>query len=189
MGMIQFPWDHAPGVASETPSADPAPKRKAETPVNPATGLIQAQDDARKQYAPDPGKHETFCNDATYCIARKMKAPLGPLGDAQGSPYIANRMAQNLAESTEYRDVSPEEAQKLADEGHLVIGAWHNPAGHGHVVTVRPSGVPGDQPIGNSGPLLSDIGREDRIARQSRAFKAANHVFYYTPWQVKGDKH
>lgn len=191
MGLIQFPWKHAAEAPSGTPPKGPAPVSTPKDPasVNPASVLIQAQNEARKQYAPDQEHDHTYCNDATFCIARKMKAPLRALGDAQGNPYLANRMAENLAESPDYRGVSSEEAQKLADEGHLVIGAWHNPAGHGHVVTVRPLGVKGDQPVGNSGPLLNNVGQEDGIARQSGAFKAADQVHYYTPWKGKGGKH
>lgn len=190
MGFIQLPWDRV-GTGSDAPSptATHVPKPEAPPPANPAIGLIQAQDEARKQYPPNPATRETYCNDATYCIARRMKAPLRPLGDVQGKPYLANRMAQNLAESTEYRDVSPDEAQKLANQGQFVVGAWHNPTGHGHVDTVRPEGVPGDVPVGHSGPLLNDIGAEDHVARQSKAFKAADPVHYYTPWKGKGGKH
>lgn len=115
-----------------------------------------------------------------------MKAPLGPLEDAQGRPYLANRIAQNLAASTQYRDVSPQDAQTIGNAGHLVIAAWFNPVGPGHVVTVRPAGVPGDIPVGRSGPLLNDIGREDRVARQSMAFQPADQVHYCTPSEAPG---
>jgi hypothetical protein len=143
--------------------------------------LIATQNEARTQFRPSTREGPTYCNAATFCIVRDMGGSLRPLGDAQGQPYAANQMAQNLATSTDYRDVTPEEAQRLANQGNLVIGAWFNPQGHGHVVTVRPDGVTGDEPFGRSGPLLNDIGENDWIARQSGAFKAADKVFYYTP--------
>lgn len=145
--------------------------------------LIAAQNQARAKYQPSQADNQTYCNEATYCTVRDMGGPLGPLGDARGVPYLANRMAQDLAVSPEYTEVTPDEAQTLANQGRLVIGAWFNPAGHGHVVTVRPEGVWGDSPAGNSGPLLNNVGATDRITRQSRAFKSSDKVFYYTPVQ------
>jgi hypothetical protein len=90
-------------------------------------------------------------------------------------------MAQNLAVSPAYSEVSPQQAQVLANEGRAVIGAWFNPKGHGHVVTVRPEGVAGDKPVGNRGPLLNDIGAFDRVAPQSAAFRSGDKIYYYSP--------
>lgn len=177
LGRIEGGLRHS---ATPTPS-EPPPQPATPAPVYPAADLIQAQDAARKQFGAKPGLGPTYCNDATYAIARQLKAPLGPLGNSMNTPYTANQMAQNLALSTAYKDVTPEQAQQMADQGRLVIGAWHNPGGHGHVVTVRPQGVPGDQPAGNTGPLLNDIGRNDCVARQSGAFEPTDRVDYYTP--------
>lgn len=79
--------------------------------------------------------------------------------------------------------MTPAEAQALANQGQLVIGAWFNPNGHGHVVTVRPEWVPGDArpPRPGEGPLLNNVGASDAVERQSRAFKSADQVHYYTP--------
>lgn len=147
--------------------------------LGPAQALIQNA--ARKQYGPNASTKQTFCNQATCAIASAMGAPMGPLQDASGAPYSANDMAANLAESSAYRAVGPAEAQLLADEGKLVIGARANPDGHGHVVTVRPEGVPGDTPVGHSGPLVNDIGTNDQVDRRSAAFRNNQHVVYYTP--------
>lgn len=108
------------------PSKLPAPPGRSSTSSS-ASKLIEAQNEARRQNGPNLQKKQTYCNDATFCIARRMGAPPRALGDAHGDPYTADQMAHNLASSTEYRDVTPEQAQQLANQGDLVIGAWFNP--------------------------------------------------------------
>ena len=85
----------------------------------------------------------THCNQATAAAAVAVGAPTTPQ-DAQGPPYLANQQAQNLANSPDYQIVNGNDGQALANEGGLVIGAQQNPAGHGHVATVRPENVTGD---------------------------------------------
>jgi hypothetical protein len=144
--------------------------------------LIQAQDDARNnpefQRGPDGTTH---CNQATLDVAEAVGAPTGPLVDSDGNALLANQQARNLANSSEYAEVTPDRAQQVANDGGLVIAAYDNPNGHGHVATVRPESVPGDDPLGRSGPLLNDIGANDRIDRQSAAFRRSAVVRYYTP--------
>jgi hypothetical protein len=60
-----------------------------------------------------------------------------------GNPNLANTDARTLANSSQYHEVSPEEAQKLANQGVPVVAAQENPGGHGHVATVRPELMPG----------------------------------------------
>ncbi|MGH9475363.1 MAG: RHS repeat-associated core domain-containing protein [Terriglobales bacterium] len=150
-------------------------------PFPAVSALVAAQNAARVEFAPDPLTGQTYCKLATCSIAESVGAPMGPLTGADGSPLLANQIALNLAHSADYREVSSAEAQALADQGRLVIGAWYNPGGHGRLVTVRPEGVPGDHPAGLHGPLVNDIGSSDQVARQSAAFRAADHVRYYTP--------
>jgi hypothetical protein len=108
---------------------------------------------------------------------------MGPLTDKNSNPLLANQQARNLAKSSEYREVTPEEAQQIANDGGLVIVAYENPSGgSGHLTTVRPEGVPGDQPPrGGRGPLLNDIGANVRVANQNYAFGRGKTVRYYTP--------
>lgn len=184
MSTTQLPVQRVRAVANSRPVPPATPPGQSATPVTArmAAALIAAQNEARKLHGPDRKRGQTYCNEAACYIARKMHAPLGPLEDAQGHPYLANRMAENLAESPAYRDLTPAQAQQLANQGRFVAGAWYNPAGHGHVVTVRPEGLPGDSPAGHSGPLLNEIGENDQVARQSMAFKPADQVHYYAPW-------
>ncbi len=144
--------------------------------------LIDAQDAARNDPSLQKEKNgTTHCNGATCQIATKTGAPLGPLVDKNGKPVNANQQAQNLANSNQYREVTPAEAQKIADNGGTVIAAYDNSGGHGHTTTVRPDGVPGDNPRPGSGPLLNDIGNSDRVQHASQAFRKSAEVHYYTP--------
>jgi RHS repeat-associated protein len=130
---------------------------------------------------------DTHCNQATVCVAKAMGAPMEPLygkagPDKNGATQIrANDQAKNLAGSSSYREIEPDEAQQLADNGKLVIVAYENSDGPGHLATVRPDGVPGDKPVGSSGPLLNNVGRSVGVMRESRAFTSDADVHYYTP--------
>jgi len=143
--------------------------------------LVTAQDDARnnQDYAPDPDG-TTYCNIATAEIATRVGAPAAPLQNENSVPYLANRQAQNLANSQQYRVVTADEAQRLANQGQIVIGAQENPRGHGHIATVRPTGVTGDAPHAGNGPLINHIGNHVGIYPQSGAFVAGRNVVYYT---------
>jgi len=148
--------------------------------------LVAAQDAARTnpKFQPqewtgkDGQTHRvTHCNAATCAIAKEMGAPTKPIAGVD-----ANTGAVNLATSKDYFRVTPEVAQSLAMVGRLVIGAWENPGDHGHEVTVRPVGVPGDDPPAHGrGPLLNDIGRYDEVHYQNQSFPSSANVQYYTP--------
>jgi hypothetical protein len=60
-----------------------------------------------------------------------------------------------------YREVSPAEAQRLANQGVLVVAVQPH-FGHGHVATVRPGGS-------GSNPLINNIGKRVNIVPASRA--------------------
>jgi len=144
--------------------------------------LIQAQDNARNNPAFQISRDSTtHCNQATLNVVHAVGAPTGPLVDSHGNALLANEQARNLASSPDYTEVTPEQAQQSANGGGLVIAAYENPNGHGHVATVRPEDVSGDDPIGRTGPLLNDIGANDRIDHQSAAFRRSAVVRYYTP--------
>jgi hypothetical protein len=81
--------------------------------------------------------------------------------------------------------VTPEEAQQLANRGVVVIAAQRRPDGHGHVATVRPEGVRGDQPQGARGPLINHVGWSVGIFRESAAFRRDFPVAYYAPAGVQ----
>jgi RHS repeat-associated protein len=145
--------------------------------------LIEAQDDARSNEAFQPGKTGTHCNQATCAIAEAVGAPTQPLTDKGGNPVKANQQAQNLKDSKRYREITREEAQRIANQNGFVIVAYENTSGgSGHTATVRPTGVPGDNPRkGGHGPLINDIGRVVRVQNENYAFRQGTEIHYYTP--------
>jgi hypothetical protein len=102
---------------------------------------------------------------------------MNDLVDPNGSPLLATAIGENLANSEHWKEVTPDEAQELANSGTIVIVAGGN-----HVATVRPENVPGDTPVPSSrGPLINDIGRNVRIGGVNWAFRKGTTVHYYTP--------
>lgn len=111
----------------------------------------------------------------------RLNAPDDDFTNDNGGPLLANQIARNLATSDQYTAVDPDQAQLLADRGILVVAAWDNPGGHGHVATVRPENVPNDNPRGRSGPLISNVGGAVGIQTESSVFPRGARVYYYTP--------
>lgn len=145
--------------------------------------LIQAQDAARQNQ--DYQSHHYL---ATAAIAKAVGAPLPPLTDAKGNALPANDAAAKLAASgSGYREVSPEEAQKLADGGALVIVAWSNPDGAGHLATVRPTGVSGDDVhAGSRPPIINNVGVDQAVEGVNWVFRKSATIHYYTPGAAAG---
>jgi RHS repeat-associated protein len=168
----------------QTPQPPPMPQGAPGTPTYP---LTQAQDNERKDPAVQPvgPPGPTFCNVASCKIAKATNAPLGPLTDKSGTPNQANTDYKTLATSGQYRQVTPEEAQRLANTGVTVFAAQENPGGHGHITTVRPDNAyfsPYEIQGGGTGPVINNIGRRVEVDRASRAFpNPALPVKYYAP--------
>jgi hypothetical protein len=106
------------------------------------------------------------------------------LYDAKGNNYDANTQINNLANPANgFHVVTPEQAQALGDKGVLVFGTQHGTR-HGHITTVRPEGIPGDNPRGRSGPILANIGIFNGVAHQSAVFTPVHGaIIYYAPNQ------
>ena len=176
--------------ASQAPSTPVDMQRSAQAQRGHDTALrqilIDVQNNALQNpaFAPNRAAGTTYCNAATLKVARQMGAPTkGVLTDGKGNLVNANTQARNLGNSSAYREVTPTEAQALANQGELSIVAWENKTGgSGHVATVRPEGVSGDNPPkGSSGPLLSNIGNTIGVLGQNYAFRKDMEVHYYTP--------
>jgi RHS repeat-associated protein len=152
----------------------------------PTYNLITAQDQARANpaFQPKPRTGESHCNQATCSIASQTGSPTGPLQNSHGVPLIANQQIQNLVQSGQYRQVSPAEAQALANQG-VPVFAGQPHAGHGHIATVRPNNTyfapyENADPQG-SGPMINNIGRDVGIVPQSGAFYQNSPVIYIAP--------
>jgi hypothetical protein len=104
------------------------------------------------------------------------------LSDAGGNNYTANTQINNLANPENgFHEVTPEEAQTLANSGVVVLATQHG-SRHGHIATVRPEGVPGDTPVGRHGPLLANVGPQNGVMHQSAVFTPAHGaIVYYAP--------
>ena len=165
------------------------------TPGTPQNRLAQAQDSARANPAfapvgrPGSRNRRTFCNYATCNIATNTDAPLGPLENDDGNPNVANVDYNTLADpASGYHEVTPEEAQELANQGVTVIGVQENPgvdsngnAKHGHILTVRPELMPGLAEMLGQAPLVNNIGGRREVAPASGAFSSSRPVKYYAP--------
>jgi hypothetical protein len=99
-------------------------------PWTPQGKLTQAQDAVRQNDAYQWSGNEgdpTFCNVAT---GETIKAIGGPLDDLRYSPggnyRVANDAANKLQGSKDWQQVSPTEAQDLANQGVGVIGVQPN---------------------------------------------------------------
>jgi hypothetical protein len=94
----------------------------------------------------------------------------------------ANEMAHNLKSSSDYVSVTATAAQGLANRGALVILAYRNLKGHGHVTTIRPEGIRGDPVNSPGGLLINDIGRTVAVRAATGVLVAqGSDVSYYTP--------
>jgi RHS repeat-associated protein len=164
------------------PPPAPAPPPGA-VPGTPQNTLINAQDAARAdpnlQPVGIPGQpgRKTFCNIATCQIAKNTGTTTDALVNKSGTPNLANTDAETLANSPSWKPVSPEEAQKLANEGVTVVGVISE-TGHGHIVTVRPELVPGLQDVGKYGPVVNNIGASVGVMNGNKAFRGATPQYY-----------
>jgi len=170
-----------PPPPAPTPPGPPA----AITPGTPQYKLIQAQDAARNNpaYKPHPRDNleATFCNFATCDISKAVGAPMKDL--YYGKRYaVANEAAKQLANSSEWHEVLPKDAQNLANQGTLVIGVQPKPYGHGHMLTVRPETMPGLAASLGQAPIVNNIGEDRNVVPAGQAFNSVlGRPRYYAP--------
>jgi RHS repeat-associated protein len=166
------------------PSPPPAPPTPAViTPGTPQNNLANAQDAARanpnNQPVGTPGSpdRKTFCNIATCQIVKATATTTDGLVNAHGQPNLANTDAHTLANSPSWHQVTPQEAQNLANQGVTVVGVISE-AGHGHIATVRPELLPGTQDVAAHGPLVNNIGGHVGVTNGNNAFGGATPTYY-----------
>lgn len=137
----------------------------------------------------------TWCNRAAIRIANDLGYNTDPLlnKNSSGKPDLdvtnANSIAKNAAKAAqngEIREVTPEQAQELANQGIVVIAVQDNSSikinGNevpGHVGIVVPSTEPYDP---TKGPLIGQAGRKNRIDEASDSFlkpKSESQIVHY----------
>jgi hypothetical protein len=156
------------------------------------------------------GEKDTYCNLSTYDIAGATgfntdvlygpNAPIHKLAFDKDPRYntSANMAAQNLAEAAKQGtvvQVTPAQAQALADIGYTVIAAFYNPTGSGHLMTVSPSSVLSNsfynRAYKEGDPFVSHVGARyngsgNKIDNASRI--PGNYTYYFDPGQFDHSK-
>lgn len=107
----------------------------------------------------------TYCNIFVWDATRAMGAEIPHWVDGNGNPAkvgasgawemnanATNRWLHNHGPRHGWRQVSAEEAQRLANQGHPTVASWNNPGGIGHIAMVRP----GELTAG--GPTIAQAG-------------------------------
>jgi predicted chitinase/LysM repeat protein len=113
------------------------------------------------RYQPRDGN--TYCNIFAWDVTKAMGAEIphwvdgagNPTGVGQGRELDANGghlWLQNHGPAHGWREVSAQEAQQMANQGHPTVASWHNPGGIGHIGVVRPG------EINERGPALAQAG-------------------------------
>ncbi|MBN2360300.1 MAG: hypothetical protein JXR83_12680, partial [Deltaproteobacteria bacterium] len=115
------------------------------------------------RYTPREGN--TYCNIFAWDVTRAMGAEIPHWVKNDGSPAAVgeagayeldangvNRWLNNHGEANGWRQVSAEEAQRLANEGHPCVASWYHSGGIGHISVVRPG------ELTNKGPAIAQAG-------------------------------
>jgi len=164
------------------PPAPPKPPALADPQSHPGQ-LATAQEAARNnpKFAPtgERGTPErtTHCNQATCNIVENTGAPTNGLEDKNGNPNLANTDAKTLANSPDWGKVDPQTAQDLATLGVTVLGVRAEDP-HGHIVTVAPEMLPGDQNVQKNGPLINNIGGSIGVTNANNVFRGTPATYY-----------
>jgi hypothetical protein len=142
--------------------------------------IKSANEAQAKQYDKKVGQLITFCNLATYEIAKATGVPLAPLEYSPGIPQRADPIADKLAEvhaaNGLYQKVSQEEGIKLANAGEFVLAVMKKPAADrsGHLATLRPQ-APDSQTV-----MVANVGKTNGVMKLSEAFGKSAVVSFYS---------
>jgi putative chitinase len=115
------------------------------------------------RYQPRGGN--TYCNIFAWDVTRAMGAEIPHWVDGGGNPAAVgapgareldanggHRWLETKGPSHGWREVSAQEAQNLANQGHPAVASWNNPGGIGHIAVVRPGEVT------DRGPAIAQAG-------------------------------
>jgi predicted chitinase len=110
-----------------------------------------------------PRDGATYCNIFAWDVTRAMGAEIphwvdgagNPASVGQGRELDANgghRWLEQHGPRFGWREVSAEEAQAMANQGHPAVASWNNPGGIGHIAVVRPGEMT------SRGPAIAQAG-------------------------------
>lgn len=127
----------------------------------------------------------TYCNIFAWDVTRAMGTEIphwvddagNPVGYDQGHELDANGVNQWLnAQGGKYgwKEVGPEQAQALANQGFPVVASWDNVGSIGHIAVVRPGEANGN------GPATAQAGSENwSHGHVYDSFPRSAHVQYF----------
>jgi hypothetical protein len=109
----------------------------------------------------------TWCNRGAHRIATALGGDMTAFLDKRGINWTtANMMYQNAVDNAQ--EVYGIEAQRIANDGGLVLAACYNPKGSGHVAIVCPDDEAYDDTLG---PAVGETGAQCRITNSKLAFE------------------
>lgn len=140
--------------------------------------------DNSRYAAGQQGKGETYCNIYVSDATRAMGAEIPHRVDAQGNPVAtggseldANATIQWIEQhgtQQGWRAVSPEEAQRMANQGQPVVATFKNPGGIGHVAMVRPG-----EYSPQTGPTIAQAGAKNFNEGSATTGFGRHPIVYY----------
>ncbi len=134
------------------------------------------------RYQPRGGN--TYCNIFAWDVTKAMGAEIPHWVDGAGNPAAVGQgreldangghlWLQNHGARHGWREVSAQEAQAMANQGHPTVASWHNPGGIGHIAVVRPG------QINERGPAIAQAGARNFNEGHVRdSFGSANVKYF-----------
>lgn len=125
--------------------------------------LKAAGEEAVKRFQPEADA--TYCNVAVSYIAKQ-------LGYQGFVALLANQIVAKMKSSPDFAEVKAEAAQKLANDGKLVVAGIQDEP-HGHVAVVAPGkAITSPKWRGALAPLVYNCGKKNGLMGANYAFGA-----------------
>ena len=157
----------------------PGDKGNVEVPLTPKAvanrdTIDKVFDKYTEKYAPKDGK--TYCNVFATLATTELGSKIPQKLANQQYDWL-----QKEGKEDGWQEVSAAEAQKLANEGRIVVASWQNPdpAKHGHIAVVRP--YADEQFSAEKGPRITQFGsrnRKDVFASETFAKRLPDTKFF-----------
>ncbi len=108
------------------------------------------------------GMEQACCNISVKYVLKEL------FGSTEFGDKRASQMVEQMQTSSNWEQVSINEAQNLANQGHLVVAGWQNPNPNssGHVMVVVPGSMVYDRRWDCMVPMVMDTGSSTRSSCQ-----------------------